>query len=1528
MKFSSHHPYVLRRGLVTGAAIFCLATEAPANPTGLTVAVGSAMPPIQQTGSELNITVGNNAVLNWQHFNIAAGETTIFKQPSAQSIVWNRINDPNPSQIFGNLEANGVVVLLNSSGFYFGPNSYVSAAGLVVSTAQYVPPENGGSGWQFNGPPPLASIVNYGRISVGQNGSAFLIADQIENHGTIEAPGGTIGLATGQSVLLSERPDGRGMSLQVKLPQGSVDNYGNLIADAGTIALNAKVINQEGLLQANSVRNQNGVIELVAADQLNLGANSIISANGDNSSSGNAGGTVTLKSENDFADDAGSKIILTGGAHGGNGGSVEISAPNVQSLNSSINARAQPGSTAGKLLLDPDYIILDSTGSDAVPANGTVLAGANPNNGSGTLDLNVNSAFANLAVSQIILQAAYDITLAGGTSWDLSGTIGNKLGGVTSGNLILESGRNIIFGDSSSISDANSWSVTLKAGVSFPSEVVQPGSGSIYLAGGQISGRPQTVGGSIQTTDGSITLAAGQDIQTGTGSLFDIDSGFSITIESSTGDINLNAGRDIQIGSSSVDTTGGSSITATAGQNIQMNGGSIATIGGGDITVTAEQDIQVGSGSITTINGGNITATATVGSVDTGTDSGGYVFNDVPSYLTDPIYQVASAVNQTPGTLGGISTTVSGNVKITAGLDIISLLPTGPYVSPLSWDAGSGAFGSGDVTLQAGRNVVGHYVLAEGKGSIKAGSIKPDGTIADGNAGTPQEELALSLINGNWNVQATHDINLQEVRNPNGIFNEQGTTRSKGYHLFDYAAGDSVALTAGNSVQLLGDSVPRNSDEAAIPIIYPPILDISAGAGGVVLGNNVILFSSPSGSLNITTTGGGVLESLAYANYLAGNTATPPSSEVQFIVSDSSGPNNNGRMKYAFNVDAFGISDHAAVPTHLNSPTEVALNISGDMDYVELISPEAAQINVVGNMNNSSLTAQNLHPADVTSINVGQAAKVSMETSGILNPATDSSLTVGGDILNASEFNSIPLASAPDLALLSQAYDPNTQLLTPLTDLASHLHYDPTTGLLTYQGKMNAIYEGDLSSLKIVDGYNLDGTPQTTTVHILSLAEASALYQASQNSPSHQNDGYSVGGGGQLNISARNVNLGSTHGIQSVGPNNNGALANYFTRGADINITLSGNLDMFSTSIASINGGNITVNAGVTPNYDKNNPNLLTGYDVINPDAEVNVGSTFFTGDNTYVRGIFTAGLGNVNVTASGNISLDGSRVAAYDGGNVTIISLNGNLDAGTGGSSAVAVNEVYVDPITHHIYNYSPTIPGSGVLATTFPPRSSLFPAPEYGVGNIRIETPNGNINASSGGILQLPLNGVGSSTASVTLRAGEDLENSAGTIIFAGSPGRDINASGSGVIGGAVNLKASGNINGLVIARGNAVINASQNLNVTAIAEGTVSANAGGTVSGTIIGVGGISASGSSIDASLLSNNSISGATTGQSGMAQGTAANATSAAASNDNSNQTADKTATGDDSDDLNKKKKPISLAQKVGRVTVLLPTKTN
>jgi len=1454
----------LRRRVLAGAMIFAFIFRVVANPTGLTVVSGTAT--TQTSGSQLSITTSQNAFLNWQSFNIGNGERTVFNQPNAYSVVVNQINGQSASQIYGSLQANGIVVLMNSAGFYFGPNSFVSAAGLVVSTANCAPPQNSGGTWEFNGPPPLASIVNYGSIKVGNGGSAFLIADKIENHGSIEAPGGTIGFAAGQTVTLSERPDGRGMSMQVTLPQGSVDNYGNIIADGGTIAMNARVVNQNGFMQANSVQNQNGVIELVAADALNLGADSKIFANGDNAAGGSAGGGVTLKSGNTFSDVAGSEISVAGGANGGNGGAVEISAPHLAAVHSAINGGAAAGFAGGTLLLDPDYIILDNSGGDSA-GGGMVAAGDSPG---GTLDLNVSSAFTGF--SQITLQANYDILLADGTFWNLSASTGQS-----GGQLTLAAGRNIIFGNNTALYDLNGWSIGLYAGVSdFNSKSVAPGAGSIYLNG------------------------------------FDPN----------------NSGNGFD------PNNPGNGFIATAS---------------GNVSLVAGQDITVGLGYVNTTGGGSITAHALAGNIDTGGYAQGYAFQAADS--AGQGYSVQSSA------ISGISTMAGGDVNLTAGGEVMSLQPVrGGYYyddtfypfadNPQVVTAGCGAYGSkaGNVTIIAGGNVTGNYLVANGTGSIFAGvQMDANGNPiqngagqyvlgSTGSAGTDllNPNLALNLVSGGWNATAAQNIILQEVRNPNGVFNTVDAS-SGSFHAFDYAPAGYVDLAAGNLVQLGAafNSLPRlnNLDSLKVPVIYPGILNIVAGAGGVVLkgdstANKLILYPSPLGGLTITTTDGGSLVS-----GLPAISGTPQM--FNLIVSDS-----GNNQYYQSSGDLFGLTDHAATPVHLNSEMPVALNISGDMDLIMLGAPEAAQINVVGNLNNCRFQGMNLNAADVTSITVGQAAKLNMENRGILNSATDGGLTVGGDIYNRGAFtfidlNSVPGAQVSDLSGLAQAVN-NAISATTLT---TSFFYDPATKILTYQnisGQKLANVLALLQHLTVQVYQNgvpqwqdppYNTVPQTTTVSILNAATAQALlaeYNSLGPIPSGSG-GFTLGGGGKFEITARNLDLGTTTGIQSKGAGlysvaGDYPLASHFTKGADIGINLTGDLDMFSTSIASLNGGGIAINAG----------------------GAVNAGSSDFTVSALGARGIFSTSGGDVSVIGGGNVNVNGSRIAAYDGGNVTVESLNGNVDAGTGASLPVAVQGYYVDPATHQLYQSSPQIPFSGILALTFPPRGSGYPAPEAELGNILVEAPNGNVTANLSGILQIALNKLNYPSALVTVLAGYELRDSLDNPVSAAamtgatpvlvSYGRDINANGSGIIASNAKLDATGDINGLIFARNNIDIVAQQNVNVTALGEGAVSVGAGGSISGTVIGVGGVSASGGSVEASLVSAN-VSGATSGQSGLGAGGAANATANAASaSDDTAKVAQKTdATGADAL-VKKNGKSIALAQKISRVTVLLPQK--
>ena len=1278
------------------AALVLLAVQLPqvfGNPTGLTVGAGQAS--VQQLGAQLNVTVGQTAILNWQTFNIGAGETTSFLQPSAGSVVFNVIGDKNPSQIFGSLHANGTVILANANGFYFGPNSMIKVGGSFIATTAPLTPDFGaGSTWQFTGMPPLASIVNYGQIEVGQGRSLFLIAEDIENHGSLAAPAGDVGLYAGDTVMVSESPDGRGLSAAVTLPKGAVDNFGHITADAGTIAMQAKVVNQNGIVQADSIQNNNGVIELVASDSLNLGANSQILAQGDNSIAGSAGGDVTLKSGNNFSDATGSSIVTAGGAKGGNGGNVEVSAPNILSLNSAMDAHAQSGFTGGEFLLDPANIILGTSGSGTVPSNGTV-----PASGTGTLNLNVNTAFANKNFSSILLQASGNITLNANTTWNLSGSTGQ-----TAGQLTLQAGGDITFGKGSKISDANNWSVTLAAGYNFANSSINSGVGNIYLNGG--SGLNQ--GGTIQLSSGAVNLFAGQSILVGSGSVY---------------------------------TTGGGSIFLDA-----LTG-----------------DINAGTANGSSSKGGN--------------------------------YNFQSFGYSPAAVLGGIATAAGGNVTLIAGNNIDSTAT--PISGKLA--AASGAYGSGNVTLIAGNQITGSYNLANGVGTLLAGVTasaaqagalqNPNANPANyaatlkaletavtqsqnpgGNIGSPPSSgnpstspVTLGLINGSWNAWAANDISLKQVINPNGAFNNSQSFS------YNYAADAAVNLWAGNAIELVGGSFGNVASSLNVTPIYAPQLSLNAGAGGVLVDTSIILAPSSEGSLSIITRNGGNLVGVPIPN----------STVLTGITMSDSGSTD-------YNTFANG---HAAVPLHLNDPNPqpVLLDISGSIGTFSLTVPTFADITVEGTQPfttsggqnifgtyNFAFSGRNLSPSQTTYINV-------LGTISYRGDVTPINLTPEqlADPLPAALFTD----SADQAVTDNLRYDLNTGQLIYVgvmtTDAYNFLQNPsvlvlgkngkPVTQLLVGpDGKPILDANGNPQYVDVTKSVTLDAT-QKAMIDELHVASADATLGS---------QGLAVAGAGHFNVSANTMDLGVSAGITVQAPD--AALAAISSQGADLNITTVGNLSMTSTTIANESlFGDINLKVG----------------------GALNVGGQYTAYDPPSVpKGIFTTSGGNISVIVNGDVNVNGSRIAAYNGGSLTVLSQTGDVNAGSGGAGYINVNALQFNPHTGQLVldasgqpqTVSYSIAGSGILATT------LFGS-DATLGNILVETPDGNISASRGGIIQISYNATDASKAKAELLAGYQLQDANGHLVLAqnlanGTPVLAVGDENRVTLGSAIQFTPSG--------------------------------------------------------------------------------------------------------------------------------------
>lgn len=420
-------------------AVSCALGPAPslANPTGAQVVSGSVSINAAPGVTTINQN-SHRAIVNWQSFSIQPGETTRFNQPSSSAAILNRVVSGNPSQLLGNLSANGQVFLIN-------PNGVLVGAGATINTGAFVASTRDVSNTQFMQGGPLdftgtsgAGITNLGNIHAAQ-GDVQLIAYTVDNQGSLSAPRGTAGLASGTHVLFAPADSQR------ILVRPDAVNGGGSVANSGVISAAqvelkaaggnpyALAVNAGGSISAVSIDNVGGRIILNAKSGTTQVDGALAARNGGRievtgqhvrltgqaslDASGSAGGgtisvgggyqgkeaqlqnaeSLTVAAGVRLNADAGTqgdggRIILwsdghtayqghlsaRGGNAGGDGGFAEISGKKTLDYRGSIDLRA-PAGKAGTLLLDPTDITLISaaaTGNLNVSGNTSTITDA------------------------------------------------------------------------------------------------------------------------------------------------------------------------------------------------------------------------------------------------------------------------------------------------------------------------------------------------------------------------------------------------------------------------------------------------------------------------------------------------------------------------------------------------------------------------------------------------------------------------------------------------------------------------------------------------------------------------------------------------------------------------------------------------------------------------------------------------------------------------------------------------------------------------------------------------------------------------------------------------------------------------------------------------------------------------------------------------------------------------------------------------------------------------------------------------
>jgi filamentous hemagglutinin family protein len=1211
-------------------AVAMLATPAGAQiaantrPTGGQVAAGQAT--IGGNASTTLINQGSqNAVINWQTYNIGSGQTVQYAQPNTAAITLNNVVTANPSQIAGKILANGQVIIVNQSGVVFSKGSQVDTGGLVVSSAGISTKNFMAGKMVFDQAGQAGAIIsNAGNITVRQAGLAALVAPQVANSGTITANLGRVILGGATTSTLDLYGDGlvalnvtgqvTQVSLGGKTVPALVTNTGTILAPGGTVVLTAAAAD-------NVVTNLVSAGGTIAAPSLGAATGRVLVQG--------VGGDITIDGQ----------VSATGTTQGTTGGQVVVDATGTVNVASGALIDASGNAGGG-------VVAVGTTASRAI--------------GGATVRPTQSAAGVNLAAGST-LRANATQRGQGGRVAVLSAGLTTQLGAISAtggasggnGGWIEVSGRNVklagaidtgashgkpgsIFVDPFNIDlgttatgSGSTLDISAKQFSTFTGNVILDASGTISVVGAIATG-PNVTSLMLEGDEGifinAALNAAGHPVglKSLTGAITEDASG-SITASSlsafaGAGAVDL----PFQPVSTTVGVFNNTTVSAktlsggVAGSNgnggvtlLQLSASNEASISGltatgGDVTLTV-------TGTSTTVSGNTTTTTPNTITIDAGLSG-----NDVLVSTTGSVAGYSgNAITQTAGTISATGTAVGtnfgvidepGTAQISAASGAISLAGTVLTAEP----GATGPAGSTTLTAAAGDIIEADTgILNTGTLTGSAGGTGNQGKAPIGNVdlvisnGNTVSQLESFTATGNFRLEDDTGLTVGLLTSTGGsisIFgpltgspvtgelflqgpinaatsisfsNTLGITEGRDSSITSTQSGITITTTGGAFTQFVGASLTGEDISGQGPAIA-----ITADTG-VTLGGTVtagtLAGGTYSGLAAITATGGSIIEQTAGAvragTLTDGGTAT--SGDADFLVSKGNTISTLTSMAVggSFSLDDdIGLTVGALAAGNDISLTTAGLVLTGTLTAGTL----------TGTSNNGTTPYSGLLTLNVTGGNITEQSGASVRA-GTLTGAVaigggtassagnaDFGIAAGGDanqIANLATFTTsgnFALEDSAGLVLNSLSAGGSIAIAGPAGGSPS--------GVLLITGNVTA--DNAISLNNAVGIAEFAGVSITSTLGAVSLISGGAILQQDGATISAGAGGktgtaltLSAGGSTDFNTYFANLGLGTVKGILFDGSLQTGPAIGA-TYGGTLSLTaVNGDIDEFTDAV-------------------------------------------------------------------------------------------------------------------------------------------------------------------------------------------------------------------------------------------------------------------------------------------------------------------------------------------------------------------------